>query len=373
MKQGSNITIRRIQNKSVERAWEKQKILVFCFFVFLLFILAFIYDPPKDLDRYENYYIGRSLVNMSIYELFSYYFSSGFDFIFYIGLGLFSSSMTQMQLFMGIITAFYYVEIFKYFNKTQGSLTANKILLLAGLLCFPSILYVVNLSRTVFAVAFFALGVNKYIQKKYIIHLLFFIVSFFTHAGIIIFITLFYVGLIAYFFLKNKPNLTRLLCVILPPTFYLLVRVVFLEVLQSALFIELFFDTKYDHYLDATGTATLKLSIGALFSIYAEIVLSYILVNIDKQVTLKKILFLVFTTITASILPVDQTLLNRFILVLPVFYSLYFIELYNKYYMNWKRNKIKLNWLTLSSIICMLSFALIIYQERKCFLPFLFG
>lgn len=360
-------------NKRKIKTWEKQKKAVFWFFIFLSFILAFIYDPPKDLDRFENYSIGRSLTGMSFQDIVLYYFNNGFDFIFYIGLGAFSKSLSGLQLFMGIITALYYYALFKPFIKIPGSLTLNKFLLFVGLLCLPSVLYVVNLSRTVFAIVFFTFGVACWLKKKYIAHLVLFVVTFFTHAGTIIFIALFYIGVLLYFLLKNKPYLTSFLCIILPPTFFVLFRILFMDALQNAFLIDLFFDTKYDQYFNATGKATLDISIGALLSIYCEIFLSYVLVNLDRQVSLNKIVFLVFTTITASVLTVNQNLLNRFILVLPVFYSYYLFELINNNKVSGRRYGIRQGWLILSTAICLVVFALNIYLERKSFLPFLFG
>lgn len=367
------VSLQKLQNKNTMKRWKKQKTIFFALFVFILFILSTFYDSPNDLDRYENYSIGRSLINMSFSDIFSFYSNNGYDFIFYLGLGFFAKFESGMPLFMGIITALYYIEIFKCFLNTQGKLTPNRLLLLTGLLCIPNILYVVNLSRTVFALAFFAIGVNNWFNKKYILNVVFFALTFFTHAGEILFIMLFYIGVIVHILLKNKPFVTRLLCIFLPPAFFVLFRFLFLDVLQNELLIGMFFDTKYEHYLEATGTSSLEGSIGKLASVYGCIFFSYVLLNIDKEVTLRKVLFLVFTTITVSLLTVNQNLLNRLVLVLPFFYTTYFLELLEKYRTNVISHKSKLDWFTISSFMFIMIFALIILQERKSFLPFFFS
>ena len=361
-----------LHRNDVVKTWKKQKQFVFFLFVLVLFVFSTIYDSPKDLDRYENYTIGSYIANMSYEDIYSYYSSNGYDFIFYLGLGFFAKHQL-MPLFMGLITALYYIAVFKGFNNISGRLTLNSGLMLAGLLCFPSILYVVNISRTIFSLFFFAVGVNQWLVKKYKYHLLFFTLSLFTHVGTAIFIGLFYAGVVAFMFLKNKPSFTGLLELLLPPFFFVLFRYIFLSVLHNEFMMDLFFDTKYMQYYDATGTATLKVSIGAILSIYGEILLSYVLINLDKKVTFNKVMLLVFTTMAASTLSVNQNLLNRFILVLPIFYSLYFLELFGKFKLCEKTNVSRLNWLTISSCFSVLFFLLILYQERKSFLPFLFG
>ena len=367
------INVNKVKTRVLSKKWGRQKRTVFVLSILVIFFLSFIYDPPIDLDRYENYSIGESIYGLSFENVVISRFANGYDFIFYVGLRYFSSSMFWMQFFMAAITSLYYIVIFKPFNSTNWKLTSNDVLILIGLVSFPSILYVVNISRSIFSLFFFAIGVNCWLQNKYLYHIIFFGLSFFTHAGSIIFIVLFYVGVLAYILLKNKPSITGILCLILPPSFYYLFRILFQDALLSHSLANLLFETKYEQYLDSTGFASLKISIGALLSIYGEIVLSYILINIDKRVTFNKVLCLVFTTLTASLLTVNQNLLNRFILALPVFYTLYFFELYNEYKLSIKQHKVKLEWMTISSIISFLLFSLIIYQERKCFFPFIFN
>lgn len=369
----SGIYVQGFRSRKVAKKSSSQIKVLFWLSILILFVLSAIYDSPKDLDRLENYRIGMSLFNMSYYDIFDTYFNNGYDFIFYIGLGFSAKYEFGMPVFMGIITALYYVETFKYVNKLRGGLTLNNALLLIGLLSFPSILYVVNLSRSVFALYFFAIGVNKWLLKKYKSHLLFFLISIVTHAGTIIFVSLFYVGILAYSLLKNNSNLTRVLCLILPPSFFILFRTLFLDVLQNDFLINFFFETKYLHYFDATGQAELEGSVGSVLSILGEIGLCYVLINLDKQVTVKKILCLVFTTMTAAFLTVNHNMTNRFILVLPIVYSLYFFELFEKYKTFENRNKGKLDWLYLSSMFCILICSLILFQERKCFFPFIFN
>ena len=346
--------------------------IIIFFLCSLVFYMAYHFkDPIGNFDLPRYYDIMDSFFNGDepLWYVVVYMFAYGNDFIYYLFLFLFNQTPLGREFVAGLFTALYYFLLMRSFSTFKYS--SRNMLFLLGLFAFPNIMYIITISRTAAAVVFFFIGVLFYFNNRKIVTILFFAVSVMTHFSSIMFVVAFFMTVLLYStWLKNKTRTVNILCVLLPPLMLFLGIALYNYVFDSGLLSSLE-DTKYDRYTGISSGAEYN-NFSWLYKLqfYLSLFVAYILLIINKQSTsFSRILLLFYLSITCGLLSASQNLFNRWLILLPLLYSLQYVEIIttNKGLNTIKGRRAVTTFFVPISLLVLLVFMMMMYSSHSYF------
>lgn len=354
--------------------YKKGKIfsIIIFFLCAIVFYMAYNFRDTSDNFDLPRYY---SLMDFffngseSIRYVIAYMYAFGNDFIYYVFLFLFNNTPLGREFVPGMFTAAYYFLLMKSF-RNNVIFSSERLLLLLGLFAFPNIMYVITISRTTAAIVFFFIGVLLYSNDKKIASILLFAMAVMSHYSSLMFVLVFFLSLLLYrFVLKDKKRTVNAICVVLPPLMFFLGLALFNSVSERVFsFVE---DTKYDRYATSSqGTDFSNFSWLYMLQFYLTLLVTYILLIINKQSTsFSRVLLMVCLSITCGLMSANQNLFNRWLMLLPLLYSLQFDEIFvtNRELVTSKLRK-EINSIgVIESTMVLLVFILMMYSSHSYF------
>lgn len=296
-------------------------------------------------------------------------YAFGNDFIYYVFLFLFNKTSLGREFVPGLFTALYYYLLMKSFRNSVRFSSEN-LLLLLGLFAFPNIMFVITISRTSAALVFFFIGVLFHSNDKKVAPILFFVMAIMTHFSSFMFVLAFFLAVFLHrAWLIKKISLFNVLCVVLPPIMFFLGLVLFNSVSEGVFsFVE---DTKYDRYATSSeGADFSNFSWLYMLQFYLTLLVAYILLIVNKQSTsFSRVLLMVCLSITCGLMSANQNLFNRWLMLLPLLYSLQFAEIFvvNRELITLKQRKVINSIGVIGSTMVLLVFMLMMYSSHSYF------
>ena len=361
-----------MNNSSRNKSRKTFSVIVF-FLCAIVFYMAYNFRDSSDnfdLPRYyslmDHFFNGSESLWYVITSMYDY----GNDFIYYVFLFLFNNTPLGREFVPGLFTASYYLLLMISFTK-RVNYSSDNLLLLLGLFAFPNIMYVITIARTTAALVFFFVGVLYYSIDKKIVSILFFVLAIMTHFSSLMYVATFFLTLFLYnTWLKGKTKTVNTLCVLLPPIMFFLGLFLYNYVSELSLLSSLD-DTKYDRYVASSGgTDFSNFSWLYMLQFYLSLFVVYIMLIINKRSTsFSRVLLMVCLSITCGLMSANQNLFNRWLMLLPLLYSLQFAELFvaNKDLTPLKQSKeINTMW-NIVSLMVLLVFMLMMYSSHSYF------
>ncbi|NLB80269.1 MAG: hypothetical protein GX800_01310 [Clostridiaceae bacterium] len=336
--------------------------------VTIIFFMGYNFISPDALDLGRYYETAERWQGEKIKDIAESFFERSVDFIYYVLLVLFGNTFVGAEFVTGATVALYYFMIMWTFARYVRRITLTNVIYFVGLFSFPNFIWVVSISRNAMAIMFIFAGVLFWLKDKKIITAIFFILAAFTHFSVLIYVALFFLSLLLYKLLSKKEKLVSILCFILPPLMYLLSYYILDNFLNSTLLNAFLGESHYTTYSDFAGENTdySFYGYGDKSVMYVTLLSTYILLNIDKKVSTRKVLLLVFGSITIGMFTASAAFFNRFMICLPIFYSLYFSELYRENVLTSPshHNRNVANVMLFNSMLSIMSLILLWYSYR---------
>ncbi len=347
------------------------KNLVF-FFTALIFVMAANYNCPDYLDLNRYYVLVHSNFTSSdgLVDVITWSFLWNRDFIYFALFWLFEQSFLGASFLTGLTCSLYYYIVLRQFSVNISKSTSYSIFILFGLFCFPNIIWLFSIPRNLTAYLFFFCGILLWFKGKKTFSFLLFVITIFTHISCALQVSIFYITVFLYnIWLKNKPVLVRTLCYVLPLLSYIFTVTILNNFITSDFLSSSLGEMRYtrDGEIGTMSAGAFdSLGYGDASVIIFTMVSIYLLLVVDRHVSLKKVLFLVFGSITIGLSSGSQVFMMRFMMGIPFFYALYMGELYSYYnqdsYMANKKNVRDI--IFLNSSLSIMGFALLIYAYR---------
>jgi hypothetical protein len=170
------------------------------FFIILVGVLAFLFVPDEALDSFRYYQRAEvNYIGYTPWEIIVESFNENFDFIYYVLFSLLKNYGLPYQLVTGISVAFFFYEALKFidFNiKRYNYVVQKELKLIAQAFALFSVSYIVifAISRNLTAFVFFFIAINSFIKGRKLKSIVFFALASFTHFGVLLYITLFFLG-----------------------------------------------------------------------------------------------------------------------------------------------------------------------------------
>lgn len=345
--------------------WE---VFFLCLFVFILGYCFHDNGGFSDVGRYyemiDIFFSGKE----SIIYVIGYMYAYGNDFIYYLSLFLSAKTPLGMQFVTGVVSATYYYLLMHNFMRMKPELNSKNLVLLLGLFCIPNVIYIITISRTAMALVFIFIGILLYTKKHRLWALIFFVFAVLSHFGSLMFVAVFFITLLLYNIrLDRSLRTVNLLCTLLPPIMLFLGLTIFNTILETGVF-SFLVDTRYDVYVANTKTGSQYANFSWIYHLQFifSMIFIYILLNVDKRNSFNRVLLLIYLSVTAAFVSASQNLFNRWLMVLPLIYSLYFPDLYNLCF----SNKGKMDslfgkrTLIIGSFISIMIFIFLVYGTR---------
>ena len=175
-------------------------------FIILVGILAFLFVPDEALDSYRYYESAEvNFIGYSPWEIIVESFNENFDFIYYVLFSLVNNYGLPYQLVTGISVVFFFYEALKFIDLNvlkYNYVVQKELKLIAQAFALFSVSYIVifAISRNLTALVFFFIAMNSFIKGKKLKSIVFFALASFTHFGVLLYITLFFLG----YYLSDK-------------------------------------------------------------------------------------------------------------------------------------------------------------------------
>lgn len=166
----------------------------------LLGVLAFLWVPFDAIDSSRYYLaIDTTDANISLNNFILNYYLIGFDFIYYLLFYLCIKLNLPLQIVTGLSVGLLFYNSFIFIDNVKSKYCLqpqkkDEYLLKIFVLFSVSFVTVFGISRNVTALMFLAFGLNKLLNEKYLLSIIFFIIAIFTHIGLIIYLTIFLFG-----------------------------------------------------------------------------------------------------------------------------------------------------------------------------------
>lgn len=343
----------------------------------IVFFFGYNFNDPHgyfDVGRYYEMVDELFPASTPIGYIIAYEFAIGWDFIYYVVLFVFNQTSLGMPFVTGCVCFLYYYFSLKVFANNINKLTSQSTILLLGLFSLPNVIRVIENSRTSMAVLFLFIGILFHFKKKHFLFIFFFICAALTHIGSLMFSGLYFLVIVLYFlWLNKKQKLVKILCLLLPPLLIISITFLMNTVLTSDVMDNLFADGNYTKYL-STQEGESKDNMSWVFKLqfWGTALTSYVLMNLDDKNSFLKVLFLFYGSITISMWSVTQNFLYRWMIVLPLIFSLYFTEVYvnTKNRESKTKNKSLLSTLQLISCINIIIYLLMLIGNRDALFAF---
>lgn len=345
------------------------------FWVFSLCVMVFLmgynfHDVEGGFSDVARYYEIIEMFfssNDSLLYVIGYSLAYGNDFIYYLALFLFNKTSLGMQFVTGLVSATYFFLLIKGFSKKIFKFNDTSFILLLGLFCFPNLIYVITISRISMAIVFFFTGVLFFTKDRKMLSLLFFVLAGLTHFASLMFVFVFFFSVLLYnIWLKRSQKFFNKLCLFLPLIMYVLGIILF-NYLMNTDVLSFLGDTRYEDYVKESENAQYD-NFSWLYHLQFifSLILPYVLLNVSKRNSFERFLLLTFLSITMAFASADQNFFNRWLMILPLIYSLYFTDLYLDSFSNKSNTYIKLrsSIMISGSIISIMLFVMVVYGSR---------
>lgn len=175
-------------------------------------VLAFLFVPFEALDSYRYYQqVNLISTNISTIEFIKIYFFRSFDFIYYLLQYICILLNIPVQTITGISVALLYIQSFKSIDiirKKHGIKLKLIDAFFLHLFVLTSVSYIAvwSITRNQIGIMFVAYGINYLLRNKNIVAIVFFLLSMFTHTGLIFYLLIFFTGYYL-LFIDSKKNI----------------------------------------------------------------------------------------------------------------------------------------------------------------------
>lgn len=361
----------KINNSKSITSQKKTKHPIVFFLVALIFILAASFDCPEylDLGRYYDIVHSNFSSHDHVTDVIMWSLLWNRDFIYFVLFWIFDNSFLSAAFLTGITCALYYYLVLTQLSNSIRKITPLSIILLVGLFCFPNIIWVFSIPRNITAYLFFWSGILLWFKNKKPQAIILFILTIFTHISCILHVAIFFATVFLYnIWLKNRPSLVKALSFLLPIISPLFVVTILNRFITSDSFSDSMGDMRYtQNDIEAMDAGAFdSFGYGDISVILFTFIAIYLLLIVDRNVSLKKVLLIVFGSLTIGMSAGAQVFMMRFMLCMPFFYALYCGELYS-YCTTGPLTKHKdriLKVMLFNTAICSMGFVLLVYAYR---------
>lgn len=310
------------------------------------------------IEDSEKYLYGYNTLS----DVISYCLSSSIDFIYQSIVYLAAKNSLSLTLITAIIVTFYFYLILKIMSREWSG--KMEFLLVVMVLFTTPITWTVAITRNLTAVMFLYLGILFYYNGKRLPMLICFVAGVFTHFSVILYVLVF---LFAMLLSKRCLSVRSLVVILGGVLLFSIISTDFVSDIINAFALR--YDTRYSAYSEMNSDNFLlatTINYGDKLPVLFAIVLSVFLLINSKLTGFPFWGLFMLTVLLLFFVTTRFFLINRCMLVMPLFWGLNIAEIYRD---SGKKVRINLKNLALIGLVPIL---LHLFSYRNHYFPFFF-
>lgn len=356
----------KMTNNSIQQLRNNRHIPTWLFVVMYLVMLYLVFLASKvdawDIHRYYDEIDLQSRL-YSLVSVITMYQKVHIDFIYIAILCLCNIVGIPYHFVSALIVTLYYIVLIKII-KENCSVKFDGYVLFVVLFATP-IIWVLEISRNLSAFMFFYCALLYYYRNKWIVVAFFLVLGVFTHFSTLMYIPLF---VIAWLFRKVKIKPWIVFIIIGSVFVYAFYVPDYLNRIMGALL-----SGDVEHYSRHTENEAINfiqygnLNYGYISLILYCLGLSIVLLLLNIKQGFEYWSLFILTALLAFFINSNQGLMNRCMMLMPVFWGLNIASIYKSG--NYKQKQI----IQLLSLVGLFALLLFVYSLRNFFFPFFYG